>query len=105
MREHWHVCEKDSLSQALSRALGIHPLTAQCLINRGIRTHADASHFLEPLSRKSQDTAALYVAERIRTAVESRQRVLIFGDSDVDGITASVILFETIERLGGQAHA
>lgn len=45
------------------------------------------------------------VAERIKKAVESNEKIIIYGDSDCDGITSVVILEETIKNLGGKVDA
>src|SRR3989344_6644004 len=42
------------------------------------------------------------VAERIRLAVKNNEKIIIYGDSDCDGITSTVILEETIKNLGGK---
>ncbi len=42
--------------------------------------------------------------ERINAAVDSGEKILIFGDRDVDGITATVLLFETVTELGAEVQ-
>lgn len=43
-------------------------------------------------------------AKRIKTAVENKERIILYGDSDLDGICSAVILKETIQNLGGRVH-
>ena len=43
-------------------------------------------------------------AERIARAIRDRERIVIYGDYDVDGITATAILWHAITRLGGDVH-
>ncbi len=110
MREIWRIHPADAAGAGrLAKSLGIHPVTAQLLINRGIATPDDGRVFLEPAVCFLSDPFLLEgvsaAVERLLKAVKSRQRIVIFGDSDVDGLTASVILYEALESLGGQVSA
>ena len=88
----------------LSQKLNCHPVTARVLINRNIETQSDASHFLQvslnnlrpPSSLKDTDTAV----ERIYKAITGKQKILLFGDYDVDGITATVVLLNFLRHAG-----
>jgi len=42
--------------------------------------------------------------ERIERAIENHEKIMIYGDYDVDGVTATAILYKTIKRLGGDVH-
>ncbi|MFZ5801390.1 MAG: single-stranded-DNA-specific exonuclease RecJ, partial [Candidatus Omnitrophota bacterium] len=92
------------LQLALNSKLGIHPLLAQLLINRGITSANEAKDFISPdLSRlhSSEKLKDLCKAvSRIRKAGQKKEKVLIFSDYDCDGITACVLLRETLEKLG-----
>ncbi|MCM8797451.1 MAG: single-stranded-DNA-specific exonuclease RecJ, partial [Candidatus Omnitrophica bacterium] len=84
------------LQNRLSQELGISPILAQILINRGITTVSDAEQFLhvqpedmlDPYSFSSMRRAV----ERIKKAGQHKERVMIYGDYDVDGITAVALL-------------
>ena len=88
----------------LSQKLNCHPVTAAVLVNRNIETQSDASHFLQvslnnlrpPSSLKDTDTAV----ERIYNAITGKQKILLFGDYDVDGITATVVLLNFLRHAG-----
>ncbi len=101
----WRIKEADpKLQQTLSDALSIHPIIAQLLINRQITTVQDARLFL------SAELSSLYnpflltdmdrAVERIEKAKVCAEKVLIFGDYDVDGVTSSALLRRTLKRLG-----
>ncbi len=84
---------------------GIPPLIAALLAQRGIRDAAAAKQFLSP---QLADLHSPYLmqgmraaVERIRRALAAKETILIYGDYDVDGTTAVVILKTAIERLGG----
>ena len=93
--------------QELASALGIRPLTARVLINRGISDPASALRFLRPSLDHLHDPFRLAgmtdAVSRIKTAIASRQKILIYGDYDVDGTMSVVILKKAIELAGGSA--
>src|SRR3989338_8746924 len=106
----WRVPPADSArARQLSRAAGVHPITAQLLLNRGVQTAEEASRFLDPRLDTLEDPIALPDMEvgvaRLRRAIAKREPILIFGDSDVDGLTASVILYEVLRDLGAVVRA
>ena len=92
------------LQDSLSKELGISRILAQVLINRGIKSAGDAEKFLEPhladlLSPWQLKDMELAV-KRVIKAAKKKERVLIFGDYDVDGITAVTLLKTRLEHLG-----
>ena len=82
-------------------------LLAQLLLARGVSTVAQACHFLNPSldqMHSPYDMLGMDVAvARLEAAIARQEDVLIYGDYDVDGTTAIVILKTTIELLGGAA--
>ncbi|MFA4967931.1 MAG: single-stranded-DNA-specific exonuclease RecJ [Candidatus Margulisiibacteriota bacterium] len=101
----WQVFRQDpSAGQKLSQELKISPLTAQILINRGIDTQKKADEFLNPRLLNLKDPFdipnILDAAKRVLAAKEKNEKILIYGDYDVDGVTGTVILIETFKFLG-----
>ena len=95
--------------QTLAAHLRCPPAIAQVLVARGIETPAAAEAFLNPtldalLDDPANDPAQLLgmdaAVERILHAVRNAEPILIYGDYDVDGTTATVLLKTTIERIG-----
>ncbi|MEL7635382.1 MULTISPECIES: single-stranded-DNA-specific exonuclease RecJ [Sporomusa] len=94
---------KGELASELSRKLNISRHIAQALINRGITDeqkaveflYAGMEHIADPYLLKDMGPAAL----RIAHALEAREKITIYGDYDVDGITACAILYKTLSRL------
>ena len=88
----------------LCQELNIPPLVARLLVLRGIEDPESAHHFLHPsLSQlhnpylmAGMDTAV----ERLRRAIARQEKVLIYGDYDVDGTMAVVVLFTALRALG-----
>ncbi|MCL6634306.1 MAG: single-stranded-DNA-specific exonuclease RecJ [Peptococcaceae bacterium] len=96
------------MSRIFARKLGISPVTAQLLINRGIYTVEQGRAFL------GSELARLYPPQllkdmekavaRILRAAENGEKILVYGDYDVDGITATVLLVRVLRRLGAKVH-
>ncbi len=93
--------------QELATALHLRPLTARVLVNRGITNAAEAVRFLRPSLEHLHDPMRLAgmreALARIKAAIEKREKILIYGDYDVDGTMSVVILKKAIELAGGQA--
>jgi single-stranded-DNA-specific exonuclease len=92
-------------AQALSRALGISVTVASWLDQLG---HSDAEatrRFLNPRLVELTSPDAMLdrkaAAERIARAVRSRERIVVFGDYDCDGMTSAAIFTEALRKLGG----
>jgi single-stranded-DNA-specific exonuclease len=92
-------------AQALARSAGLPPLIAELLVARGVSTPAEADHFLNPTIGQLLDPYTMLgmdrAVERVRQAIAAQEPILIYGDYDVDGTTATVLLKTAIEKLGG----
>lgn len=88
----------------ISKTFKISPLTAIILYNRGVREDDDIREFLErdlgrmhdPFLMKDMDKAT----ERIYQAKENNEKITIYGDYDVDGITSIAILYKYLKNIG-----
>jgi len=107
MPKRWNIRLQDpQLQQSFERALGIHPIIAQLLINRQITTTAQAKMFLlsdmpslhNPFLLTDMDRAVA----RIDQAKKKSEKILIYGDYDVDGVTSSALLRRLLNHLGIQ---
>ncbi len=104
----WLLVEPDAdRVRELSAALGIRALTARVLVNRGLGDPDAARRFLRPSLEHLHDPFLMAgmrdAAARIQAAIAKGERILIYGDYDVDGTAAIVILKKAIELAGGQA--
>jgi single-stranded-DNA-specific exonuclease len=91
----------------LSAALQVQPLTARVLAARGFTDPDTAKRFLKPsiehMHSPSLLTGMPEALVRLRTAISRHEKILIYGDYDVDGTVSVVILKKAIELAGGQA--
>ena len=84
------------------------PILRQVLFNRGYPTDAQARVFLkaeedfdaDPLQLTGMDPAV----ERIRVALQAGEPIAVYGDYDVDGVTATALLVQALQALGAQAR-
>lgn len=91
----------------ISKTFKVSPLTAIIMYNRGIREDEDIQKFLarelsalhDPFLMKDMDKAV----ERIMKAADSGEKITIYGDYDVDGITSIAILYKQLTKMGVEA--
>jgi single-stranded-DNA-specific exonuclease len=105
MNKKWEILQPDTDQvKQLSARLNCHPITAAVLLNRNLTSAAEASNFLNtslnqirpPFALKDMDAAV----HRICRAIADKEKILIFGDYDVDGISATAVLFEFLRAAG-----
>jgi single-stranded-DNA-specific exonuclease len=104
----WKYLHPDpAVVERLAREANVSPMMARLLALRGVGTAGESAAFLSPsleqlhspyLMRGMRDAV-----ERISAAIVNREDILIYGDYDVDGTTAVVILKTAIELCGGTA--
>ncbi len=92
-----------ALASTVADRLSIHPILAQILLNRDIRSIAAGASFLNPrldgiVPFPAEMTQSAY--ELIHHSIQSKTRILVFGDYDVDGMTSTTMMVETLRRWG-----
>ncbi len=105
----WILPELDAPELAAFAAIaGVPAAIAALLFARGLRTAADARRFLAPEMAHLHDPYAMRgmstAVERIQVAIRNDESIFLYGDYDVDGTTAIVLLKTAIERLGGRVR-
>lgn len=107
LSKRWRVAAPVAEAEALATALHVDPLIGQLLARRGVRDAQVAGRFLRPTLGDLHDPALLpncgAAAKRIVDAVRGDEPIVLFGDYDVDGITAVAILFHTLKRCRADA--
>ena len=110
MEKKWQILKPDAKTvNKLGAQLHCHPITATVLVNRNLTSAREASSFVSsplsavrtPFSLKDMDVAV----ERIYRAIMENENILIFGDYDVDGITATAVLLDFLRGIGAKVSA
>ena len=105
MTKRWQLQAGAPTAEAqLTKELHISPVLSKMLVNRGITTVEEGRHFLrdtiadsaDPYRMKGLEAAVL----RLDKAIEEQERIVIYGDYDVDGITATAIMCAVLRDLG-----
>ncbi len=103
-----HPAADAERSRLLAQELAVPLPAAQVLVNRGVGDAAAARRFLDPSLEDLHDPFLLRgldrAVARIEQAALAGERVLIFGDYDVDGITATYLLYSTLRALGARVE-
>jgi single-stranded-DNA-specific exonuclease len=105
MKYRWSMAPWDeSMARSLAREVGCSVALSRCLLNRGFLDADGAAAFLEPRLRQLADPGLLpdmaVAVERLVQARDRGERVVLFGDYDVDGVTATALLQEIMGALG-----
>ena len=107
MIKEWHVYEPVPNLDSFTARISASPIVASVLWHRGIRTKKDAMDFLypervsfgDPFLMRDMDLAV----SRIIEAIDRRERIVVYGDYDVDGISATAVLLHNLRKLGANA--
>jgi single-stranded-DNA-specific exonuclease len=103
----WNIRPPAAHAPQLAKALGVSPILAQVLINRGIADDA-ARGYLTPKLADLIEPARMpgigAAVARIKRALADNERIAIYGDYDVDGITGVAILWHLLTMLGGKVE-
>jgi single-stranded-DNA-specific exonuclease len=107
MQKRWLIADPIT-AQADESLQAYDPVLRQLLFNRGIGTAAAAASFIA--GQSDFDTDALQMAgmsiavDRIADAVKRHEAIAVYGDYDVDGVTATALLIELLRALGASAQ-
>jgi single-stranded-DNA-specific exonuclease len=101
----WVLPQANSAAAILAQSAGLPLIVAELLAERGVRNAQEADLFLHPRIEHLLDPYAMHgmaaAVTRVQAAIASREPILIYGDYDVDGTTAIVLLKTALEMLGG----
>ncbi|MDY6855520.1 MAG: single-stranded-DNA-specific exonuclease RecJ [Thermodesulfobacteriota bacterium] len=108
IKKRWYNKEPNKeIQRLLSRELSISPLISQILINRGIEETDSAHRFLYPgLSQLHPPFMMKDIKKalhRLIHAIKTKEKIIIYGDYDVDGITSVAVLLTFLRNLGANA--
>lgn len=88
---------------ALAREVGIHPALGKLLFDRGITTAQQARHFFRPQLTELHDPFTMndmqVAVDRLNLAMGRKERIMIYGDYDVDGCTAVALVYKFLQQF------
>jgi single-stranded-DNA-specific exonuclease len=104
-REAWTIRDVDDAARLrLVKDLGLHDVTARCLVARGVTEPDKAGNFLAPRLGQLRPPAGMAgfreAQERLVSAIQRRETIGIFGDYDVDGVTSTALLTSFLRGIG-----
>jgi single-stranded-DNA-specific exonuclease len=106
LRKRWIHRAPEAGALELARAHVLHDQVASLLWQRGHRDAEQVRAFLDPRLQSLSDPFLLTdlrrAAERLQRAIAARERIVIFGDYDVDGITSTALLARVLRKLGAE---
>lgn len=99
MQKRWTLLtENKAATEALANELKIHPLLCQILAQRGYDSYEKAKHYFRPQLNDLHDPWLMKdmqkAVDRIRSAFQQKEKILVFGDYDVDGTTSVACMFQ-----------
>ena len=103
-KRNWKIRDLPLMASAeLKEQLKIHPFICALLWDRGIRTFEDARSFFRPSLESLHDPFLMKdmdaAVERILKAIAQKEKILIYGDYDVDGTTAVAIVYDFLRQI------
>lgn len=106
MKKKWQIPEPVRITPELMAAAG-DPVIAEILYRRGYTTAEQMINFLQPADYRPCDFAGdpllAPLIERIERALADKEKITVYGDYDVDGITSTAVWMHTLHSLGAQA--
>ncbi len=109
MQKRWQLKTVDSAAvKWIQDRLGCHPVTASLLSQKNLTSEAALQHFLQPSLHHLRPPFSLVDMQaavlRIAQALDMREKILIFGDYDVDGVTATTLIFQFLKEVGASVQ-
>jgi len=104
MEKRWQITEPDPVKvKSLHASLRISPVICSILVQRGMETYEAAKNYFRPQRSQLHDAWQMKdmekATERIFRAFDRREKILVFGDYDVDGTTSVATLFQFLQKI------
>lgn len=97
------TAEEQTAAERLSTELEISPVAARILAGRGIRTAAEARAYIRPSLESLHDPFLMRdmgaAVDRLCRAIDTHERIMVYGDYDVDGTTAVALMYSFLRSL------
>jgi single-stranded-DNA-specific exonuclease len=104
MEKRWNILTADvQKAQALQAELKVHPVLCKILVQRGIETYKQSRNFFRPSLEELHSPWLMKdmekAVERIVTAFNKNEKILVFGEYDVDGTTAVASMYQFLKKI------
>ena len=101
MDTNWHIiqltAEEQAAAERLTKELDISPVAGRLLARRGIKTAAEARAYIRPSLDSLHDPFLMRdmgpAVDRLCRAIDNHERIMVYGDYDVDGTTAVALMY------------
>ena len=95
--------EQTEAAKELSKEIGISPVLCKLLIERGVHTAAEAKRFFRPQLHELHDPFLMndmdVAVDRLNAAMGRKERIMVYGDYDVDGTTAVALVYKFLQQF------
>ena len=95
--------ERQQQANELAEKIGMSPVLAELLLQRGIRTESAAKRFFRPMLSELIDPFLMndmdVAVDRLNDAMGRKERIMVYGDYDVDGCTAVALVFKFLQQF------
>ena len=95
--------ERQQTAKELADKIGMSPVLAELLLQRGIRTESAAKRFFRPMMSELIDPFLLndmdVAVDRLNDAMGRKERIMVYGDYDVDGCTAVALVYKFLQQF------
>jgi single-stranded-DNA-specific exonuclease len=104
-RSKWKYVEiEDKVVQSMDEFTDLSPVIKKMLVQRGITSHEEVNRFLSPDLNNLHSAELLgsieKATERVHDAIHNKEKILIFGDYDADGVSSTTVMLKTLQELG-----
>ena len=104
MKKRWKIKTADEQKViALAEALKVHPLISRILVGRGIENFEEAKTYFRPDISQLHDPWLMkdmdLAVRRILQAIDQKEKILVFGDYDVDGTSSVALLYQFLLKI------
>ncbi len=98
-----HTPERQAAANELAEKIGMSPTLANLLIRRGIKTESAAKRFFRPMLNELIDPFLMndmdVAVDRLNDAMGRKERIMVYGDYDVDGCTAVALVYRFLQQF------
>lgn len=109
MTKRWNILQADDNKvQQLHEVLSINKVLCKILVQRGIDNYEKSKSYFRPQTSMLHDPYLMKdmdkAVERIKAAIDKNEKILVFGDYDVDGTTSVAVMYQFLRRIYNESY-